>query len=43
MNPNAALSTALGFRPHSAAREKLPTGLASLDALTRRLPARRHL
>ena len=33
MNPNAALSTALGFRPQPAAREKLSTGLASLNAL----------
>ncbi|MBZ5609979.1 MAG: hypothetical protein LAP38_17090 [Acidobacteriia bacterium] len=33
MNPNAALSTALGFRPQPASREKLPTGLAPLDAL----------
>jgi recombination protein RecA len=33
MNPNAALTTALGFRPDARAREWLPTGLASLDAL----------
>src|SRR5713101_2576168 len=33
MNPNAALSTALGFRPESRIRETLPTGLPALDAL----------
>jgi hypothetical protein len=38
MNPSAALSTALGFRPHPAARENLPTGLAPLDALTGGFP-----
>jgi recombination protein RecA len=33
MNPNAALSTPLGFRPDARIRESLPTGLAPLDAL----------
>jgi hypothetical protein len=33
MDPHAALSTALGFRPRPADREKLPTGLAPLDSL----------
>lgn len=33
MNPNAALSTTLGFRPDDRIRETLPTGLAPLDAL----------
>jgi len=32
MNPNAALTTALGFRPEKT-RETLATGLASLDAI----------
>ena len=33
MNPNAARSVTLGFRPESKIREILPTGLASLDAV----------
>jgi recombination protein RecA len=33
MNPNAALSTTLGFRPDARIRETLPTGLAPVDAL----------
>jgi len=33
MNPNAARTTALGFRPESKPRETLATGLASLDAI----------
>jgi hypothetical protein len=38
MNPNAALSTALGFRPKSRIRETLATGLPSLDALIEGFP-----
>ena len=38
MNPNAALSTALGFRPESRIRETLATGLPSLDALIEGFP-----
>jgi hypothetical protein len=38
MNPNAALSTALGFRPESRIRETLATGLLSLDALIEGFP-----
>jgi recombination protein RecA len=33
MNPNAARSTTLGFRPDAKIRECLPTGIAPLDAL----------
>jgi hypothetical protein len=33
MNPNAALTTTLGFRPNARLHEALPTGLAPLDAL----------
>ena len=33
MNPNAARTVTLGFRPESKIREILPTGLASLDAV----------
>src|SRR5713226_1757861 len=33
MNPSAALSTALGFRPESRIRETLATGLPTLDAI----------
>jgi len=33
MNPNAALTTTLGFRPDVQARETLPTGIASLDEI----------
>src|SRR3984893_4126600 len=33
MNPNAARTAALGFRPESRQRETLATGLASLDAI----------
>src|SRR5260370_41801228 len=33
MNPSAALSTALGFRPESRIRETLATGLPALDAI----------
>jgi len=33
MNPNAALTTTLGFRPDVQARETLPTGIASLDQI----------
>jgi len=33
MNPTAALTATLGFRPDARAREWLPTGIASLDAL----------
>jgi recombination protein RecA len=38
MNPNAACSTALGFRPEARIREVLPTGLASLDTLIEGFP-----
>jgi len=38
MNPNAALSTALGFRPESRIRETLATGLPSLDAIIEGFP-----
>jgi hypothetical protein len=38
MDPNAALSTALGFRPESRIRETLATGLPSLDALIEGFP-----
>lgn len=38
MNPNAALTTALGFRLEPAIRETLATGLASLDALIEGFP-----
>ena len=38
MNPAAALTTALGFRPESRIRETLPSGLASLDALIEGFP-----
>ena len=38
MNPNAALTTALGFRPESRIREILATGLPSLDALIQGFP-----
>jgi recombination protein RecA len=33
MNPNAALTTTLGFRPESRIRETLATGLPALDAI----------
>jgi hypothetical protein len=33
MNPNAALTTTLGFRPNARSHEALPTGIAPLDAL----------
>src|ERR1700736_4715977 len=33
MNPTAALTTTLGFRPDARLHEALPTGLAPLDAL----------
>lgn len=33
MNPNAALTTTLGFRPDARVHAALPTGLAPLDAL----------
>lgn len=38
MNPNAALSIALGFRPETKNRETLPTGIASLDAALQGFP-----
>ena len=38
MNPNAALTTALGFRPESKIRETLATGLPSLDAIIEGFP-----
>jgi recombination protein RecA len=38
MNPAAALTTALGFRPESRIRETLPSGLAPLDALIEGFP-----
>jgi hypothetical protein len=33
MDPNAALTTTLGFRPDARLHEAIPTGLAPLDAL----------
>ena len=38
MNPNAALPTTLGFRPEDRTREKLPSGIASLDTLIEGFP-----
>src|SRR3984893_14239714 len=38
MNPNAARTAALGFRSDHKAREFLPTGLASLDAIIDGVP-----
>jgi len=38
MNPAAALTTTLGFRPDSKFREALPLGLPALDALTGGFP-----
>ena len=38
MDPNAARTTALGFRPEARNRENLPTGLASLDAVIEGFP-----
>ncbi len=38
MNPTAALSTKLGFRPASGIRETIATGLASLDAMIEGFP-----
>lgn len=38
MNPNAALTTALGFRPQSKIRDTLATGLPSLDAVIEGFP-----
>jgi len=38
MNPAAALTTTLGFRPDSKIREALPIGLPALDALTGGFP-----
>ena len=38
MNPNAALTTTLGFRPDARLHEALPTGLAPLDALIQGFP-----
>ena len=38
MNPNAALTTTLGFRPDSKIREALPIGFPALDALTGGFP-----
>ena len=38
MNPNAARTAALGFRPESRQRETLATGLASLDAIIEGFP-----
>ena len=38
MNPNAALSTTLGFRPEAKIRDTLPTGIASLDAVVEGFP-----
>ncbi len=38
MDPAAALTTALGFRPEPKARETLPTGLAALDAVIQGFP-----
>ncbi len=38
MNPNAARTSALGFRPEPRTRETLATGLASLDAIIEGFP-----
>ena len=38
MNPNAALTTTLGFRPDVQARETLPTGIASFDQIIAGFP-----
>ncbi len=38
MNPTAALTTTLGFRPDSKIREALPIGFPALDALTGGFP-----
>ena len=38
MNPNAALTTTLGFRSEPKYREILPTGLAALDAVLEGVP-----
>ena len=38
MNPSAALSTKLGFRPAAGIQETLATGLASLDAVIEGFP-----
>ena len=38
MNPNATLSTILGFRPEAKIREFLPAGIASLDAAVQGFP-----
>ena len=38
MNPNAALTTTLGFRPQVQQRETLATGIASLDSIIQGFP-----
>ena len=38
MNPNAALTTTLGFRPAARIQETLPIGLPTLDALIQGFP-----